>query len=93
LNQDEDFEKNTLLLLHNDSDNAITTIMNSKIAPKMNWISTRYYLIRDCIRKNLITLVNILRRANPADILTKAKPHPVFEENRRDLLHMRSPVI
>ncbi|OKO98596.1 Retrovirus-related Pol polyprotein from transposon TNT 1-94 [Penicillium subrubescens] len=93
LNQDEDFEKNTPLLLHSDSDNAITTVMNSKIAPKMNWISTRYHLIRDCIRKNLITLVNIPSKANPADILTKAKPHPVFEENRRDLLHMRSPVI
>ncbi|EPS31296.1 hypothetical protein PDE_06251 [Penicillium oxalicum 114-2] len=54
LNQDEEFDKNIPITLFCDSDNAITTVMNPKVSPKLSWISTRYHLIRDLIKKNLV---------------------------------------
>jgi reverse transcriptase-like protein len=92
LNQDEDFDNNTPLRLHCDSVNAITAVTQGKISTKLSWISTRYHLVRDAMRKNLITLVNIPSKDNPADILTKAKQKGAFENDRDRILHMRKPI-
>jgi hypothetical protein len=79
------------LLLYCDSDNAIRIVTNSKLSTKVSWISTRYYLVRDLVKRDLITLINIPSKKNAADILTKAKPHSVFEEDRDKLLCMTRP--
>jgi hypothetical protein len=90
LNHDADFDKNIPLALYCDSDNAITIVIQGKLSPKVLWISLRYYLVRDLIKKNLIALVKIASKENLADILTKAKPYRVFEADRENLLHMRA---
>jgi hypothetical protein len=86
---EDDF--NNLLPLHCDSDNAIKIVTNGKLSTKVAWISTRYHLVRDLIKRNLIALINISSKDNPADILTKSKPFGVFEDNRDNLLQMRRP--
>jgi hypothetical protein len=86
---EDDF--NNLLPLHYDSDNAIKIVTNSKLSTKVAWISTRYYLVRDLIKRNLIALINISSKDNLPDILTKSKPFSVFEDNRDNLLYMRRP--
>jgi hypothetical protein len=70
------------LLLYYNSDNAIRIVTNSKLSTKVSWISTRYYLVRDLVKRDKIALINILSKKNAADILTKVKPHGVFEEDR-----------
>jgi hypothetical protein len=80
------------LLLYCDSDNAIRIVTNSKLSTKVLWISTRYHLVRDLVKRDLIALINILSKKNAADILTKAKPHGVFEEDRDQLLCMTRPL-
>jgi hypothetical protein len=70
------------LPLHYNSDNAIRIVTNSKLSTKVSWISTRYYLVRDLVKRDKIALINILSKKNAADILTKVKPHGVFEEDR-----------
>ncbi|KAI2785827.1 hypothetical protein POX_h09588 [Penicillium oxalicum] len=91
LNQDEEFDKNIPITLFCDSDNAITTVMNPKVSPKLSWISTRYHLIRDLIKKNLIQLTSIPSKDNAADMLTKTKSNGIFQNDRTRLLHMRDP--
>ena len=61
------------LLLHCDSDNAIRIVTNGKLSTKVLWINTRYHLVRDLVKKNLVALINIPSKKNAADILTKAK--------------------
>jgi hypothetical protein len=47
--------------------------------------------VRDLVKRDLITLINIPSKKNAADILTKAKPHSVFKEDRDKLLCMTRP--
>ena len=50
-------------------------------------------MIRDIIRKKLVTLVNIPSKDNVANILTKAKPNSLFQEDRERLLYIKVPSI
>jgi hypothetical protein len=47
--------------------------------------------VRDLVKKNLVALINIPSKKNAADILTKAKPHGVFEDDRDKLLCITKP--
>jgi hypothetical protein len=48
--------------------------------------------VRDLVKRDLIILINILSKKNAANILTKAKPHSVFEEDRDKLLCITRPL-
>jgi hypothetical protein len=47
--------------------------------------------VRDLVKKNLVTLINIPSKKNIADIL-KAKPHNTSEDDRNKLLYITKPL-